>query len=111
MTVPSALDVYLYGVHIARVTRGSSARLPRRLHWEWTDDAAMRWGEGSRVVSHWLPVRGDAKGLDARATVVIDGLLPEGDLRTRRAMHLGLDPDDTYALLHCCGVDTAGPLR
>lgn len=110
VTVPPSLDVHLYGVHVARVTRAGTARLPGRLHWEWTDAAARQWGEGSRVVSHGLPVRGDAKGLDARATVFMDGLLPEGELRTRRAIDLGLDPDDTYALMHRCGVDTAGAL-
>lgn len=77
VSVPPALDVHLYGIHAAIVTRGHHARIPGRVHWEWTDDAARHWGDGSRVVSHGLPVHGDARGVDARVTAFIDGLLPE----------------------------------
>lgn len=110
VTTPEAIDVHLYGVHIATVTPGDTIRNPRRLQWVWTDQAATRWGVGSEVVSHSLPIRQREKGLDARATVFIDGLLPEGELRTRRAMDLGIDPDDTFGLFSRCGVDTAGAI-
>ncbi|MCA0438201.1 MAG: HipA domain-containing protein [Actinobacteria bacterium] len=110
VSTPAALDLFLYGVRVAIVTRAASPRVMGRLHWEWTGDAVRRWGIGSRVVSHSLPIGTSDKGLDVRATAFVDGLLPEGDLRTRRAIDLGVDPEDSYALLHRCGVDTAGAL-
>lgn len=61
VSVPPALDVHLYGIHAAVVTRGHHARIPGRVHGEWTHGAARHWGDGRRVVSHGLPVHGDAR--------------------------------------------------
>lgn len=96
VTTPDALDVSLYGTHIAVVSRTRSTRLPGRLRWRWTPQAAQRWGVGAQVVSHGLPVQlpGESPS-EARVAAFADGLLPEGELRTRRAVELGIDPDDT----------------
>ncbi len=111
MVTPDALDVYLYGTHVAVVTRSGSTRLPGRPVWSWTASAADRWGLGARVVSHSLPVQAPGeRPPEARVASFVDGLLPEGELRTRRASELGIDPDDTYALWHRTGLDTAGAL-
>lgn len=106
--ITTSYDVVLYGTHVAVVTRSPSSRLTGRLGWSWTPAARERWGVASRVVSHNLPFDAPANTLGARATAFIDGLLPEGVQRVNRALELGIDPDDTYALLFRCGLDTAG---
>jgi hypothetical protein len=46
------LAVWLYGTRIATLHESSSDKL--QLHW--TDEAYERWGGGSRVMSHLLPL-------------------------------------------------------
>lgn len=111
ITVVDRLEVALYGTPVATVTRSTSPRLPGRLAWTWRPEAAQRWGTGSRVVGHGLPVASGGQGAsEAVVTAFIDGLLPEGELRTHRAVALGVDPDDSFALLRHVGLDTAGAL-
>jgi serine/threonine-protein kinase HipA len=100
-----ALAVWLYGTHVAGLTEGAGGRLQLT----WTDGALDRWGIGSRVMSHLLPVM---TGIPAppRVKAFIDGLLPEGNLRTNWAIDLGADPEDTFALISRYGRDTAGAL-
>ena len=45
-----------------------------------------------------------------RARVWLEGLLPEGGIRSRLADDSGIDPDDTLAFLAVYGKDTAGAL-
>ncbi len=105
------LHLSLYDTPVATVTRPRSHRTPGRLTWRWRPEAAERWGVGSRMVSHRLPIGAGGEGpADVAATVFIDGLLPEGELRTHRAAALGVDPDDTFALLGRLGLDAAGAL-
>lgn len=111
MTVSNSvdtLDVYLYGTHLAQVRRG---RELHRLEWEWTADAAARWGVGSSVAGHAIAIGEPGTALsDLRAGVVAAGLLPEGDARLHYAVNAAIDPDDTFALLRRYGRDTAGAL-
>lgn len=101
------LSVSLYGTVVATLSRGTAGRLA----WEWTVDAADRWGLGARVVAHLLPIS-TPSDVPSPAVVraVLDGLLPEGQARLNHAMNAGCDPDDTFALLGRYGKDTAGAL-
>lgn len=105
---PKSLDVGLYGTPIAELTRGRSAH---RLTWTWAPEAAARWGIGSRVVSHGVPIGAAGERLsDLRAGVFLDGLLPEGTARMHYAVEAAIEPEDTFALVARYGRDTAGAL-
>lgn len=101
-----ALDVWLYGTHVARVEAAPGGRA----HLAWTADAVARWGHGARVLSHLLPMTapGEEPVHPARVAAWLDGLLPEGRTRDRMAVEAGVDPDDTVAFLGRYGGDTAG---
>lgn len=102
--VPEALDVWLYGTHVAELTRTSQGRMGL----EWTAAALNRWGSGSRVVSNLLPM-GEPPHAQ-RVKVFFDGYLPEGQFRVHHAVEAGVDPDDTYGLIATYGRDLAGAL-
>lgn len=101
------LTVWLYGTRIATLREDGNDRLG--LHW--TDEAYERWGGGSRVMSHLLPMSVSTKAPHpARVKVFVDGLLPEGHARTNYAIDAGLRPEDTFGLVARYGRDTAGAL-
>ncbi len=102
------LDAWLYGTRIATFSPGTR---DGAIHLTWTDAARDRWGIGSRVLSHLLPVPGRTSTTPpARARVWLEGLLPEGDMLTHLAVDAGVDPDDTLGFLAHYGRDTAGAL-
>ncbi|MGN6605646.1 MAG: type II toxin-antitoxin system HipA family toxin [Jatrophihabitans sp.] len=101
------LAVWLYGTRIATLAETRDGRLQLR----WTDDAYDRWGDGSRVMSHLLPLSVPTRTPHAaRVKVFLDGLLPEGHARVNHAMEAGLRPEDTFGLIARYGRDTAGAL-
>lgn len=101
-----ALDLWLYGTRAATVTSRDD-----RLHLTWSDAAVERWGVGSRVASHLLPLATTTDGAHpARVRAWLEGLLPEGRTRTAMAVEHRLDPDDTLGILGVYGKDTAGAL-
>ena len=77
----------------------------------WGRAAAATFGTGSRVVGNLLPVKreGGSAGV-AVSTVFLNGLMPEGAQRTHRAVAVGVDPDDLFAMVARFGQDTAGAL-
>lgn len=105
-----ALDVWLYGVHVARLSE------PRRfrLRLEFTEDALDAFGEGSRVLSLALPISRqpaqDRNGV-LQVSAFIEGLLPEGNLRRYIASEAGVAMNDTMALLERVGADCAGAIQ
>ncbi|MCV7090818.1 type II toxin-antitoxin system HipA family toxin [Mycobacterium interjectum] len=105
-----ALDVWLHGVHIARLTE------PRRfrLRLEFTDEALDTFGEGSRVLSLALPVSPrpiqDRNGA-LQVSAFIEGLLPEGNLRRHIATEAGVPVNDTMMLLERVGAECAGAVQ
>ncbi|AEG44346.1 HipA domain-containing protein [Isoptericola variabilis] len=101
------IDAWLYGGRVARVVARDTLR-GRRVELEWDDAAVDRWGYGSRVLSHLLPMDADAAPAPARVGAWLDGLLPEGRTRDTMAIDAGIDPDDTVAFLGRYGTDTAG---
>ncbi|WP_456786845.1 HipA domain-containing protein [Cellulomonas sp. P5_C5] len=100
-----ALDVWLYGTRAATVTSRDD-----RLHLTWSDAAVERWGTGSRVASHLLPLDTTDGTHSARVRAWLEGLLPEGRTRTAMAVEHRIDPDDTLGILSVYGKDTAGAL-
>mgnify|MGYP005812306649 CR=1 FL=1 len=102
------LDAWLYGTRIATFSPGAR---DGAVQLTWTDAARDRWGIGSRVLSHLLPIPGRTSRIPpARAGVWLEGLLPEGDMLTHLAVDAGVDPDDTLGFLAHYGRDTAGAL-
>ena len=98
-----ALDVWIYGTRAATVRPQRSG-----MALTWSDEAVRRWGNGSRVVSHLLPI-GTLEGRQpARIRAWLEGLLPEGRARSTMAAEHRIDPDDTLAMLAVYGKDTAG---
>lgn len=101
-----ALDAWLYGTRVGTLTPGPR---PGSVELSWTARARERWGIGSRVVSHLLPVPPSGAGTPpARVRVWLEGLLPEGALLTNLAVEAGVEPDDTLGFLAHYGRDTAG---
>ncbi len=105
-----ALDVWLYGVHIARLTE------PRRfrLRLEFTEEALDTFGDGSRVLSLALPISPrpiqDRDGA-LQVSAFIEGLLPEGNLRRHIATEAGVPINDTMTLLERVGAECAGAVQ
>ena len=101
------LTVWLYGSRIATLREDSNDKLELR----WTGEAYERWGSGSRIMSHLLPLSAPTKAPHpARVKVFVDGLLPEGHARVNYAIEAGLRPEDTFGLVARYGRDTAGAL-
>ncbi|WP_051274423.1 type II toxin-antitoxin system HipA family toxin [Cellulomonas sp. URHD0024] len=98
-----ALDVWLYGT-LAATVRPERSGIALR----WSDEALRRWGNGSRVLSHLLPVGTPEGRQPTRVRVWLEGLLPEGRARSTMAAEHRIDPDDTLAMLAVYGKDTAG---
>lgn len=108
-----SLNVWLYGVHTARLSEPSRFRY--RL--DFTDEAMDTFGEGSRVLSLALPItrkpavdnRSPAAGLPVSA--FIEGLLPEGNLRQHIATNAGVPVTDSMELLAQVGAECAGAVQ
>jgi len=105
-----ALDVWLYGVHVARLSE------PRRfrLRLEFTEEALDTFGEGSRVLSLALPIsRKPIQDRDGtlQVSAFIEGLLPEGNLRRHIATEAGVPVNDTMTLLERLGAECAGAVQ
>jgi serine/threonine-protein kinase HipA len=104
------IDAWLYGSRIARFATSRTPRGVVRVNLEWDTGAADRWGYGSRILSHLLPIDADSPTPPARATAWLDGLMPEGRVRENMAMDAGVDPDDPVAFFGTYGGDTVGAL-
>ncbi|CDO87978.1 iron permease [Mycobacterium triplex] len=105
-----ALDVWLYGVHVARLSE------PRRflLRLEFTEEALDTFGEGSRVLSLALPIsRKPIQDRDDKLQVsaFIEGLLPEGNLRRHIATEARVPINDPMPLLERVGGECAGAVQ
>ncbi|HSY15195.1 MAG TPA: HipA domain-containing protein [Jatrophihabitantaceae bacterium] len=101
------LSVWLYGTRVADLTETPNGQVDLT----WTGDAYDRWGSGSRVMSHLLPIALPRdRPHPRRATAFVEGLLPEGNARTNYAMDVGVRSEDVYGLISSYGRDTAGAL-
>lgn len=106
------LNVWLHGIHIARL----SEPRPFRLRMDFTTAALDTFGEGSRVLSLSLPITTepaiDGEGGARRAVAAfIEGLLPEGNLRQHIAAEARVPVTDTMGLLQRVGAECAGAVQ
>lgn len=106
-----ALDVWLYGVHVAKLSEPSRFRLCL----EFTDEALDVFGEGSRVLSLALPISRqpvrDSRATSRPVSAFVEGLLPEGNLRHHIATEAGVSVTDTMTLLERVGAECAGAVQ
>jgi serine/threonine-protein kinase HipA len=103
MAARHELAVWLDDVHVATLDEPRS----RQLRLGYTEAAVRRFGVGATVISASLPVRPEPYSVgDSRP--VLEGLLPEGEARTRVEHQLGIPRGDTYELLAAIGKDCAG---
>lgn len=107
------LDVWLYGIHVARLTQPNSARVHYRM--DFTEEALDTYGEGRRILSLALPVArkpvADAPGGHLPVTSFLKGLLPEGNLLQQLATAQRVPTSDQMALLRAVGADCAGAIQ
>jgi len=105
MAAQHELAVWLDDVHVATLDEPRS----RQLRVGYTQDAVRRYGVNATVISASLPVRPKPYSVgDSRP--VMEGLLPEGEARTRVENQLGIPRGDTYRLLAAIGKDCAGAI-
>ncbi|NNU26333.1 HipA domain-containing protein [Isoptericola sediminis] len=109
--VATEIDVWLYGSRLARFSSSPTLRGGPRAELEWDASASARWGWGSRILSHLLPIDEGARPHPARVTAWLDGLMPEGRVRDNMAMEAGVDPEDPVAFFAAYGGDTVGALQ
>ncbi|BBZ50264.1 type II toxin-antitoxin system HipA family toxin [Mycobacterium heidelbergense] len=106
-----ALNVWLHGVHLARLSEPSRFRL--RL--EFTEEALDVFGDGSRALSLALPVSRrpvlDRRSGSGQVSAFVKGLLPEGNLRRHVATEAGVSVTDTMRLLEQVGAECAGAVQ
>lgn len=103
MAPAPALDVWLYGTHVAQVFE----RRTGKFQLEYTAEAFARWPTGRPLLSVALPlVRGrHGPGL---TDSFLEGLLPEGEARTVLEARHGVRRGDVRGLLAEIGRDCAG---
>lgn len=100
-----SLNVYLNEELLGEV----SDRTVGFLGFDFDEQAIMRHGVGSRVLSLSLPASWDSADPFV-ATAFFSGLLPEGEARQRLCDEFRVSPDDPYGLLELIGRESAGAL-
>lgn len=107
------LEVWLHGQHIATLSETSALRY----HLRFTQDALDEYGEGARVLSLSIPVSSDPV-VDHRTdpsrrpvSAFLEGLLPEGNLRSHVASVSRVAVNDKMALLRQVGAECAGAVQ
>lgn len=110
---PRQLEVWLRGTHLGTLTEPSTYRY--RL--AFTAEALATYGEGARVLSLALPLASepisDHRTDPGRRPVAafLEGLLPEGNLRSQLASTLGVLAIDKMGLLAQVGAECAGAVQ
>lgn len=100
------LDVWLYGRHIATLTE--PGRLEYRL--TFTDEALDTFGQRRALLS--MSLLTTSKPLQTRhVRHFLDGLLPEGQIRSEIARRTGVAEYDVMALLSHVGRECAGAVQ
>ena len=107
------LTVWLYGTPVAHLDEPN----PFRYRLRFTEAALDEFGENSRVLSLGLPItRTEVRDRDHRTGTnpvgaFLEGLLPEGNLRTQLAAALNVASFDKMALLRHVGRECAGAVQ
>jgi serine/threonine-protein kinase HipA len=92
---------------------------PRSFHYrlDFTDDAIDAFGEGSRVLSLAIPISrqpvvdGKHPSAGLPVSALVEGLLPEGNLRQHVAANAGVSVTDSMELLAQVGAECAGAVQ
>lgn len=109
--MPDALEVWLRGAHIARL----SELRPYRYRLDYTESALDTYGEQARILSLALPLSRapitDTSSTHRPVAAFIEGLLPEGNLRRHLAAAEGVATSDAMALLRVVGAECAGAVQ
>lgn len=98
------LAVWLYGVKVAVVERER-----RRMRLYYTPQALETFPTGTPLLSVLIPLN-DRRFPNGAVRTLLDGLLPEGQMRLTIAAELNLRADDTFGLARELGRDCAGAL-
>lgn len=100
-----SLVVWLHGESLAELTepRSFSYRLT------FSEQANKDYGRGARPLSLSLPIAERHQGEAVRN--FLNGLLPEGQIRTEIARDLGVPQNDLMRLLNAVGKDCAGAVQ
>ena len=104
MAKQESLSVWMYGRHVATLTRARD-----RLSLAYTQEAQASYDVNTPLLSVSLPV-GPQSFPHRKTYNFFDGLLPEGEVRRMLAYDLRLTVDDTFGLLRALGRDCAGAL-
>ncbi len=100
------LDVWLYGCRIGRLAAPGAGKLA----FEYSQEAAERFGSGSVILSTSLPLDAARRPRGDRVRAFFDGLLPEGEAREALFVRFGVERRDRFGLLEAIGRDCAGAL-
>lgn len=98
------LAIWLYGIKVAVVERER-----RRMRLSYTSQALESFPAGTPLLSVTIPLS-DRRFPNGVVRALLDGLLPEGQMRLTIAAELGLRADDTFGLARELGRDCAGAL-
>ncbi len=98
------LAIWLYGAKVAVVERER-----RRMRLRYTPAAFDAFAAGTPLLSVRIPLS-DQPFPNGVVRSMLDGLLPEGQMRLVIAAELGLNADDTFGLARELGRDCAGAL-
>ncbi len=103
MARPQA-DVWLYGCRIGALSAPGAGKLA----FEYSQEAAERFGTGSVVLSTSMPLDAAKRPRGDHVRAFFDGLLPEGDAREALFERFGVVRRDRFGLLEAIGRDCAG---
>jgi serine/threonine-protein kinase HipA len=98
------LAVWLYGIKVAVIERER-----RRMRLHYTVQALESFPAGTPLLSVTVPLS-DRRFPNGVVRTLLDGLLPEGQMRLTIAAELRLRADDTFGLARELGRDCAGAL-
>lgn len=108
-----SLEVWLRGDHVATLSE------PRRFRYrlDFTEEALDEYGEGARILSLSIPTSADpvqdhaADATRRPVAAFLEGLLPEGNLRSHVATTSKVASNDKMALLRQVGAECAGAVQ
>jgi serine/threonine-protein kinase HipA len=98
------LAVWLYGIKVAVVERER-----RRMRLHYTPEALQSFAAGTPLLSVTIPLS-ERRFPNGVVRTLLDGVLPEGQMRATIAAELSLRADDTFGLARELGRDCAGAL-
>lgn len=104
MSDDDRLAIWLYDVKVATIERER-----RRMRLRYTSAALDAFAAGTPLLSVTLPLS-EQRFPNGVVRSLLDGLLPEGQMRLAIAAELGLRADDTFGLARELGRDCAGAL-